>query len=315
MNDLFLVERSQDRRRVLALGASAVVTGLFPHASLANNDADSTAHIATNTYPWFTFARRNKQRFKLHTDELLADVAKTGINGYEPIIEKPEEITVLKKRLNVHELEMRSIYVNSVLHDENKVEGSIASVLAIAKAAYELGTRIVVTNPSPIRWGGNEDKSDSQLQLQGKALDQLGAELKKIGITLAYHNHDAELRQGGREFHHMLTATRPENVRFCLDAHWVFRGCGNSEVALFDAVAHYHERIVELHLRQSTNGIWDETFSMTGDINYKRLFDFLAGKNITPHLVLEQAVEAKSPRKFSVTEAHRTSYENLRKAV
>ena len=36
----------------------------------------------------------------------------------------------------------------------------------------------------------------------------------------------------------MLTATAAANVKFCLDAHWVFRGCGDSQVAVSDAVEH-----------------------------------------------------------------------------
>jgi inosose dehydratase len=217
----------------------------------------------------------------------------------------------LSERLATSGLEMRSIYVNSVLHDAEKVEDSMTTVVQIAKAARKLGTRIVVTNPSPLRWGGPEDKSDAQLRLQARALDRLGAQLRELGIALAYHNHDAELRQGGREFHHMLTATDPANVKFCLDAHWVYRGCGDSEVAVFDALAHYHQRIVELHLRQSNSGVWTEAFAMEGDIDYPRLFQFLFERDIHPHLVLEQAVEAASPKELDVVEAHRRGRVNL----
>jgi inosose dehydratase len=132
---------------------------------------------------------------------------------------------------------------------------------------------------------------------------------------LAYHNHDAELRQGGREFHHMLTATDPANVKFCLDAHWIFRGCGDSEVAVFDALTHYHQRVVELHLRQSADAVWTEAFSMKGDIDYARMFRFLTKQNIAPHFVLEQAVEASSPNELSAVEAHRQGLANLRRAL
>ena len=85
-------------------------------------------------------------------------------------------------------------------------------------------------------------------------------------MVLAYHNHDAEMREGAREFHHMLTGTDPANVKLCLDAHWIYRGSGNSQVALFDIVEIYVDRIVELHLRQSHDGIWSEVFG-EGDIN------------------------------------------------
>lgn len=165
--------------------------------------------------------------------------------------------------------------------------------------------KIVVTNPSPIRWGGPENKSDAQLRAQAVALDRLGRELRAMGLTLAYHNHDIELRLGARELHHMLTATDPAYVKFCLDAHWVFRGCGDSQVALFDVLEHYGERVVELHLRQSKGGVWTEEFTAAGDIDYARLADWLRRRKMRPQLTLEQAVEAKTPTTIDAVTAHR----------
>lgn len=304
------------RRQILAWGGASAFLSSCPRiVSSATDDADAMPHVATNTYPWLTFARRAKQKFELHTDQLLHDIAITGIAGYEPIITSPNELKGLKPRLEAHGLEMRSIYVNSVLHDAARVDESMAQVIAIATAARDLGTKIIVTNPSPIRWGGTDDKTDFQLKLQARSLNSIGAKLETMGMALAYHNHDAELRQGGREFHHMLTATDPENVKFCMDAHWVYRGCGNSEVAVFDSLTHYHERIVELHLRQSKGGVWTESFTMNGDINYQKLFDYLNDRSINPHLVLEQAVEAESQNQLSVIDAHRESYENVQPGV
>lgn len=268
-------------------------------------------HIATNTYPWSTFAKRAGEEWKPSSDELLADIASTGLSGWEPIVGSAEFFDGLEERLAKHGLEMRSLYVNSALHDPTEAEESIASVLAIANAASQLGTKIIVTNPSPITWGGDEHKTDEQLRFQAKSLDRLGAELNAKGMSLAYHNHDIELKNGAREFRQMLTATDPEKVKFCLDAHWVFRGCGDSEVAVFDTLSLYHERIVELHLRQSTGGIWNEVFSLDGDIDYERLLAFLEEKQIEPHLVLEQAVERGSPETMDVVAAHRKGRKTL----
>ena len=72
-----------------------------------------------------------------------------------------------------------------------------------------LGTKIIVTNPSPLGWGSKENKTDQQLLDQAVALDKLGAELRAMGLTLAYHTHDSEFRAGAREFHHMMLATDP----------------------------------------------------------------------------------------------------------
>jgi inosose dehydratase len=101
-----------------------------------------------------------------------------------------------------------------------------------------------------------------------------------------------------------LQNTDPENVAFCFDTHWVYRGSENSELAVFDILKMYGDRIVELHLRQSTNGIWNETFSAPGDIDYTAFAKQLKKKSIRPHLVIEQCLESKTPRKMDVVTAH-----------
>lgn len=241
----------------------------------------------------------------------MGQVSQIGFQGYEPCVSRPSELAKMAPFLKKYGLEMRSLYTNSTLHEATKVEQSMKHVLEVARAGKPLGLKIIVTNPSPIKWGSKEAKTDAQLKTQAAALDELGAALVKEGVTLAYHNHDMELHHGAREFHHMLTGTSPEVVKFCLDSHWIYRGCGNSEVALFDAVAHYYERVVELHLRQSQGGVWQETFAMEGDIDYRRLFEFLNSKSIHPHLVLEQAVEGRSPKTLDVQTAHAASYQAL----
>lgn len=304
-----------NRREMLAAVSGAAAFAAIPGAAEGGAGAgagNAAPPVATNTYPWSTFAKRAGEKFDQYTDRLLADIAATGITGYEPAIGRPGELDGLAERLARHGLEMRSIYVNSLLHDAAKSRASIDEAVAIAELAHPLGARIVVTNPSPIRWGGNEDKTDRQLAHQAESLDRLGELLGKLGMMLAYHNHDSELRCGAREFHHMLTATDPQNVKFCLDAHWVYRGCGNSQVALFDAVEMYAPRIVELHLRQSRDGIWTEAFTLEGDIDYRRLFADLDRRGLAPHFVLEQAVEAGSPQTTPVVDAHRASAANLR---
>lgn len=292
-----------NRRHFLALSTAA---SAFAAAG------SSPMHIATNTYPWGTFAKRDSQTFKPHTDEALTAIASCGLQGYEPAITSPAEFDGLGGRLKAHGLEMRSLYVNSTLHEDSQAAASIASVTAIAQRAAELGCQIIVTNPSPLKWGGAESKTDAQLITQAKALEQLGSELRKLGISLAYHNHDMELRNGAREFHHMLTATSPENVKFCLDSHWVFRGCGDSQVALFDVLELYGSRNIELHLRQSAGGVWTEVFTGAGDIDYARLASWLHTHSLKPHLVLEQAVEKGSPHTMDAVKAHRQSVENTR---
>jgi inosose dehydratase len=287
-----------------------VTTGLaaaMPAAVRAETPANlGKLHVACNQYSWSVFYQREGKDFNQLLDAGFGDVKASGLDGFEPGVGGLEQIGPMLPLLKKHGLEMRSLYVNSTLHEADEVDKSIEQVLAAAARAKEAGTRIIVTNPSPIRWGGPENKTDEQLQTQAAALDRLGGKLRQMSLTLAYHNHDIELRNAAREFHHMMVGTNPENVTLCLDAHWIYRGAGNSQVALFDVLKLYGPRVTELHLRQSQNGVWTEVFG-PGDIDYPRLADSLRQIGVKPLLVLEQAIEAGSPNTTKPVEAFQKS--------
>lgn len=272
----------------------------------------SQAKIACQQYTWSTYFKRENKSWMDDPEKSLKAFHASGLSGYEPIFNSHEEVLAFKATLHDHKIWSKSMYVNSVLHDPSLVEKNIEDILAIAQEAKNLGIEILVTNPTPIKWGGAENKSDEQLKSQAIAMNTLGEKLKAMDIKLAYHNHDAEMRESAREFHHMLTGTDPANVHLCLDAHWIYRGSGNSEVALFDIIELYADRIVELHLRQSQNGIWSEVFA-DGDIDYSRLAAVLKKKDINPHLVLEQAVETGTPQTMSTVKALSESLINAKK--
>ena len=278
----------------------------------AGQNRSGKLHLACNQYPWTVFYARDNRNFNQELDKGLSEVAASRFDGYEPLANNPQELDRLGPLLKKHGLEIRSLYVNSVLHERDKAQASIESVLAIACRAKELGTKIIVTNPSPIRWGGPENKDDAQLRVQAAAIKKLGRQLKAMGLTLAYHNHDIELRNAAREFHHMMAGTDPAYVTLCLDAHWIYRGAGNSSVALFDVLKLYGSRVTELHLRQSKDNIWTEAMC-DGDIDYPALAKHLLRIGVRPHIVLEQAVETGSPKTMSTIEAFKESSQYARR--
>ena len=294
------------RDTVLAAGLAVGISGV-------TRAGTGQLHVACNQYPWSVFYGREGKDFNAMLDAGLAEVAASGIDGFEPGVGGLQQIEQMAPLLKKLGLQMRSLYVNSTLHEADQADKSIEDVLAAAgKAKESLGTRIIVTNPSPIRWGGPENKNDAQLETQAQAMNRLGERLKRMELTLAYHNHDIELRNAAREFHHMMVGTAPKNVTLCLDAHWVYRGAGNSQVALFDVVRLYGPRITELHLRQSKDGVWTEAFG-PGDIDYERLAGHLLKIGVKPLLVLEQAVEAGSPNTMKTVEAFRRSTRYVRR--
>ncbi|AEI51053.1 sugar phosphate isomerase/epimerase family protein [Runella slithyformis] len=258
--------------------------------------------IAANVYNWMTFYTREGKPWGEDLDRNIGDVAKTGLKAFEPSFSDKNQALNYIAALKKHGIAMPSIYVGSILHEAEAIEKSIATILEIADVVKTYGTKIIVTNPNPQK--GGVLKNDAQLVLQAQAMERLGSELRKKGLTLAYHTHDVELKAGAREFHHILLNTTPENVAFCFDVHWVYRGTENSQAAVFDVLKLYGKRIVELHVRQSVNGVWAETFTAEGDIDYRRLVRELSAMKIRPHVVIEQCLETKSPNTMNVVEAH-----------
>ncbi len=301
------VNRRQFVSTVAAAAAGTLCDGLTARRGVAAG-AGEALHLSCNSYPWTTFYGRENRAFRSDDDACLAEVAASGVDGFEPGVGGPAEIDVLAPLLGKHRLEMRSLYMNSDLHTADKADASIAQIVAVARRATDVGTKIIVTNPSPLQWGSGENKTDEQLAIQAEALNRLGTQLRNLGMTLAYHNHDMELRCAVREFHHMMLGTDPALVTLCLDAHWIYRGSANSAIALFDIVKLYGNRISELHIRQSRAGVWTEALG-DGDIDYPRLVSQLHDLHVRPLVVLEQAVEQGTPHTINGVEAHRASCE------
>lgn len=302
------VNRRQFIENLAGLGAVALV-GQTPSALPLDAPA---LPVSCNVYTWLTFFGREGRDWGANLDVSIREYADSGLKAFEPSFSDVKQVADLAPLLKQYRLAMPSVYIGSVLHKKEEAEASMRAFTDIVDAVRPLGTKIVVTNPTPIRWGGSENKTDAELEVQALHLDALGAALRKKGMVLAYHNHDVELRAGAREFHHMLSGTSPQNVKFCLDVHWVYRGCGNSQVALFDVIKLYGKRIAELHIRQSVDGIWSETFG-AGDIDYVRLAHTLRNMGVRPHLVLEQCLEDNSVKTLSAIEATKRSYAYLEK--
>jgi inosose dehydratase len=259
--------------------------------------------IAVNQYTANNLYQRDGKNFLDQLDELKS----VGVDGLEPSVGTANELENIGKRLKDHGLEFRSIYVGGNLHDAATAEQEKTRLRAVGEKAKELGTRIIVYNAAP-----KKGKTDAELSFQSQNVDQLGAELAKIGVTLALHYHTTELEFGGREFHHLLCGTDPKHLSLCLEQHWSYRASGNSQLALFDHLKLYSHRISMVHLRQSVGNVWSETFG-DGDIDNVKLAAGLKALPTQTHFVLEQAAENGTPKTLSAKEVFQQSIEYIRR--
>jgi len=134
-------------------------------------------------------------------------------------------------------------------------------------------------------------------------LDSIGAELKKHGLQLAYHNHDFEFVQFDGEYALDLiyANTDPENLKVELDVYWV-------QYAGVDPVAYvrkYADRTPLIHLKDMTNDeerFFAEVGEGTVDID-----GVIAAATGAEWLIVEQDRSRRSP-----LESVKISIDNLR---
>ena len=267
--------------------------------------------ISCSEYDWITFYERDEKNWGEDPDACFAEFSASNIPGLELSLNNPDQLKKLIPYLKKYQIQLPSVYIGSSMHEESDAKKSSETILEIAEIAKNLGTEIIVTNPNPIQWGSEQLKNDQQLSCQSTHLESLGKSLRQLGIKLAYHTHDVDLKAGAREFHHVLQNTSAESLSFCMDVHWIYRGSGNSQLAVFDTLKMYGDRIISFHLRQSKNEIWTETFEADGDIDYVRFANEVKRMGINAHLVIEQCLEEKTVRKLDVVEAHKINLREI----
>lgn len=242
--------------------------------------------LSVQAYIWIQHFEKWKKSLKEGVEEMLATFQRAGYRNVDlndsffaaPL--RAKTLGLLKK----DGLAMPTFYANSVMHEARRAEQSIKTILELAEATKPAGVRGIVTNPSPKPQPGR--KSDDELAVQARYLNQLGGELKRRGVRLMVHHHTPELVENAREWRHQLANTDPQLVRCCVDLHWAYRG-GQEPLAFLREVG---PRLESLHLRNSRGGVWMEDFN-DGDVNYNAAADYLKEIGYQGYLVVELAYE------------------------
>lgn len=235
--------------------------------------------------------------------EVLACAHRAGfenVQGWLSYYDTEEHGTAISVMFEKEHLKMPCAYAGGAMHTLDGAEKAIETILQQARIAAQHGLKVVIHNPDPLP----REKTDTELDLQAKNLDRLGAGLAELGIQLAIHQHDAEMRSGAREWYHILKHTNPAKVYFCLDTNWVYRGKQDPYRLLEDA----GKRVIDLHLRNSNGDIWAEDFG-PGDIDYARVKGILDRLQYQGYYTVELAYDSTTPHTRSLEENLRRSYQ------
>jgi inosose dehydratase len=295
----------QTRREFLGLLSGAALVGLsFPAAYCAQSDAAQKTVVGSNVYGWGQYAQREGK--SLDVEEVLSALRDTGYDYLETFLNvaQPEEAARFAEQCKTKRLQPVSLYVGGRFHEAKAAKETVERILAAGKICREAGFQLFSCNPDPI----GREKTDEELKTQASALADLGAGLKALGMKLGVHQHLPEMKNNGREFHYDFQHTKPDEVGWCDDVHWVWKG----GIQPLDALKQYGERVVTWHLRQSREGIWWEDLD-TGDIDYAAVANYAREHHLARRFSVELAIEPGTRITRSVVENHRRSREFVRK--
>jgi inosose dehydratase len=281
------------------------VTLLSRRLLLGGNEASAAGYapkLSVEVYIWIQYLASEKKTLAEGVDEVLASFHGAGYRRVELNQDffKPELRERTLALLAKYNLTPETIYAGTTMHEAAAAGKSVKETVELARLLKPHGTRMIVTNPSPKP--SQARKTDEELDIQAKYVDQLGAELHQQGMKLALHHHTPELVDNAREWRHLLQHTNPRRVCCCVDVHWAYRG--GQEVMTF--LRETGDRLAELHLRNSKQGVWMEDFG-PGDIDYQKVADYLRGIGFKGYVVVELAYEKDTQITRSLDEDLRLS--------
>ena len=215
----------------MGIGSSCLLAGTTPGISLA---------CQTNAWPV------DPARF----DSLLSVLGKirelgfagfeTGFRNLQSEAEHPESA---RQRIEASGLQFFGVHIFLSRYDERTHISPAELYEKVAQTGAALGAHRLILSGAPAA-------TEDDLSRKVEGLHHAGAVAKKLGMTLAYHNHSKEFANSAWEYEGLLRLSDPNLVGFLLDAGHAFRG-GADVPAL---VEKYHRRIIGLHLRDFRDG-------------------------------------------------------------
>lgn len=217
----------------------AMLVGLLLVASLGTSvqAKNTNNNIALQMYTLRNVGEADKQ---------FAMAEKAGFRNVELVGTHDLDANSMKSLLKKNALNVVAAHVQL-----SALETDYDNTVSFNKAVNN--THIVVP------WIAPADRPDS---LQGwkdyaKRLDNMGAKLRHDGMTLAFHNHNFEMKKYGADtaLDIIMKNTQRENLVLELDAAWVSRG-GQDPAKI---IQHYSGRVYAIHAKDNAGiGVRDD---------------------------------------------------------
>jgi len=283
---------SQTRREMLLSMAGTAL------AFTQTRDRIYNPLLAGHTSIWVVQAALENKRLADILDEAFRGMERAGYSRIELTSEflSPELKDRTLASIRKQKLEPSIVFTGGPLYERGAAEMARAQVLEIARAMAGSDTRFI--NFSPAAKPDASAKTNAELDTQAYQMNRMGQDLRKAGLGLMVHHHEAEMQDNAREWRYMRANTETGLVSFCLDVDVVTRA-GLRPLTLMDEAG---ARLRNLHLRNPRHGV-DQELLRDGDINMGEIARYLRQTSYDGYLTVELLYDKNTKRQYGLTEA------------
>jgi inosose dehydratase len=178
---------------------------------------------------------------------VLATIRQLGFTGFETgfrnLQSQAEHLESARQKIESSGLQFFGVHIFLLQYDERTHIAPAELCEKVAQTGAALGAQRLILSGAPAA-------RDEELARKVEGLQKAGELAKRLGLKLAYHNHDKEFKNSAWEIQRLVRLTDPNLVGFLLDAGHAFQG--GADVPAF--LEENHRRIVGLHLRDFHDG-------------------------------------------------------------
>jgi len=203
-----------------------------------------------------------------HTGDIegiIRAVREAGYDGMETGFQRldPGSADLYAGLLKKYGLRLAALHVSADYRDAEGFAFQMRNLPATAAFAKKLGCANIFTS-------GSMPFGEVDYFLVAERLNALGAEYRRAGLALSYHNHDWEIKNNLFGLYTIHENTDAENLSFVPDVGWVTRGGADPRAVL----SKLSGRISNLHFKEFTAGGGFAELG-TGVVNFRNVCEFL----------------------------------------
>lgn len=241
-------------------------------------------------------------------EQCVSEMALAGFTGSEVGGKYPADTKVLKKALDLREIQICNQWFSSFLISK-PFEETEKEFIKAADFLKEMGAKVIgVSEQSysiqgkmeqPV-WEGKYVMNDEEWKLLAEGLNKLGKIAKDKGMTLTFHHHMGTVVQTEEEIDRFMETVDPELVFLLFDSgHLSFAGIDPEKVLkrYVNRVKHVHLKdIREEMVKKSKNERWsflkgvrEGVFTVPGDgdVDFAPIFRILEDAGYEGWVVVE----------------------------